>query len=117
MSLVPNQRVPSSGYNTLNSITANGGSRKTFFTMSELHHSAIKVYIKEGRKKTIYIHVYSLFSILPRLLFCILHLKCTTQVMVRPRHYQMILTTIQQSSTTENEIIPLKSMATYIVYF
>lgn len=51
MRLVPNQRVPSSGCNTLNSITPNGGSRKIFFTMDKLYHSAMKVYIKEGRKK------------------------------------------------------------------
>lgn len=50
MRLVPNQRVPSSGYNTLNSITLNDGSRKIFFTIDKLCHSAVKEYIKEGRE-------------------------------------------------------------------
>ena len=36
MRFVPNQRVPSSGYNTLNSIALNDSSRSTFFNIDKL---------------------------------------------------------------------------------
>lgn len=75
MRFVPNQRVPSSGYNTLKSITLNDYSRQTFFNADTLCHCSMKKHINRGKEwRTIHIHFCSLFCILQGLLFCTLYL-------------------------------------------
>lgn len=84
MRLVPNQRVPSSGCNTLNSTTPSDSSGKTVFPTDRLCHSAVEEYMKAGRKEGISILIFTLFSTLPRLLFCIFTLtKYNFRVLVR----------------------------------
>lgn len=75
MRFVPNQRVPSSGYNTLNSITLNDYCRQTFFNADTLCHSSMKEHINGGKEwTTIHINFCPLFCILQGLLFCTLYL-------------------------------------------
>ena len=50
MRFVPNQRVPSSGYNTLNSITLNDYFRQTFFDLDKLCHFSMKEHINGGKE-------------------------------------------------------------------
>lgn len=45
MRFLPNQRVPSSGYNILNSIILNDYSRQTLFNVDKFCHSLIKEHI------------------------------------------------------------------------
>lgn len=72
MRFVPNQRVPSSGYNTLNSITLNDYSRQTFFKYRQI---APFFHKKNGGMEwgTIHINFCSLFSIRQGLLLGILY--------------------------------------------
>lgn len=113
MRFVPNQRVPSSGYNTLNSITLNDYCRQTFLNTDTLCHSSMKEHINGGKEwRTIHINFCSLFCILQGLLFCTLYLKSTILeaqlgLIFMSTDYQMIFVRHNSSmtallETTEN---------------
>lgn len=73
MRFVPNQRVPSSGYNTLNSITLNDYSRETSSIQTNCH-SSMKEHINGDKESgTLHIHFRSLFCILQGLPFYTLY--------------------------------------------
>lgn len=61
MRFVPNQRVPSSGYNTPNSITLNDYSGQTSFNIDKLCHSSMKEHFTRVRSRELAILISVLY--------------------------------------------------------